>query len=203
MATRIPVVLSQAAIAGPDARQLEEDLVAELMIEQGVDISVIPDLLQLRDGSTGLVCLQGIKGDWILLTWLDADKASQVLEQRGISSQNWLPGCVCHPAHSPAAGSTLSPSARRRPSILRMHASRSTDWYVREIRRLRDANGPTEPAGHGFPIDEASSPPAVVERRAAEPAQPFVASVDRNHAPPAEPADDLDRLLDQLDAFDA
>lgn len=183
MAARIPVVLSQAAVAGPDARQLEEDLVAELMIEQGVDISVVPDLTHLRDGSTGLVCLQGIKSDWILLTWLDSETARRALEQRGISGQDWLLSSVHHRDQDPVTGNASLKQARRRLGILRLNVTRSTDWYLREIRRLRDVIEPSVSAPSELPIIE--SAPQIPAAR------PEVAS------------DDLDRLLDQLDAFDA
>ncbi len=183
MAARIPVVLSQAAVAGPDARQLEEDLVAELMIERGVDISVVPDLTHLRDGSTGLVCLQGIKSDWILLTWLDSESARRALEQRGISGQDWLLSSVQPRDQAPATGNASSKQARRRLGILRLNVTRSTDWYLREIRRLRDVIEPSVSAPSELPI--------------IEPAPQIPA------AQPEVPSDDLDRLLDQLDAFDA
>ncbi len=207
---RIPVVLSQAAIAAPDARRLEEDLVAELMVQQGVDINVVPDLRQLRGGSTGLLCLQGIKSDWILLTWLDAESARQTLQQHGISGQDWLLGGLHDRDRNPAADGTLSRSAGRRLGILRLDVTKPPDWYVREIRRLRDAIEPTDLAASGLPIVDTSSQPAAIKRQSPEPEHPFVSSVDRNRDPsedsrtkPAAPCDDLDRLLDQLDDFDA
>jgi hypothetical protein len=183
MAARIPVVLSQAAVAGAQARQLEEDLVAELMVEQGVDISVVPDLTHLRDGSTGLVCLQGIKSDWILLTWLDAESARRALEQRGISGPDWLLSSVHHRDQDLATDNTSPRSSRRRLGILRLNVTRSTDGYLREIRRLRDVNEPSVSVPNELPIIE---PPLQIPV-----------------ARPDGPSDDLDRLLDQLDAFDA
>lgn len=210
MAARIPVVLSQAAIAAPASRQLEEDLVAGLMIEQGIDLSVVPDLRQLREGSTGLLCLQGIKCDWILLTWLDAESAWQTLEHHGIYARVWLPSGVLQQDQSPAADNALPRSARWRLGILRLSVMQTASWYVREIQRLRDAIDPSALTANGLPIADTSSPPAAITRQSPDPEHPFVSSVGRSHAPSedsppksAPSTDNLDRLLDQLDDFDA
>ncbi|MGD9722768.1 MAG: ATP-binding protein [Pirellulales bacterium] len=70
MAKRITVVISQGQSASPDKRGLEEALVGALLMERGVEVAVVPHLYDLASGSTGALCLQGIAGDMVVLSWL-------------------------------------------------------------------------------------------------------------------------------------
>jgi len=84
MARRITVVVSQGQSANPDKRKLEEDLVAALLFEQGIEVAVIPHLYDLAPGSTGMLCLQGIPGDMVVLSWLFPRAAHWTLDRSGI-----------------------------------------------------------------------------------------------------------------------
>ena len=54
MAKRLTVVVSQAQSSNPAKRQLEEDIVAALLFEPGIDVVVIPHLYDLTADSTGM-----------------------------------------------------------------------------------------------------------------------------------------------------
>ena len=60
MAKRISVVLSQGQSANPAKREFEENLVAALLMERGVDMVVIPHLYDLTTDGTGVLALQQI-----------------------------------------------------------------------------------------------------------------------------------------------
>lgn len=84
MAKRITVVISQGQSANPVKRDLEESLVGALLMERGIDVTVVPHLYDLAPGSTGMLCLEGIAGDMIVLSWLYPRGAHWSLDRHGI-----------------------------------------------------------------------------------------------------------------------
>jgi NAD-dependent dihydropyrimidine dehydrogenase PreA subunit len=84
MPKRITVVISQGQSANPDKRQLEEAIVGALLMERGVEVTVIPHLYDLAPNSTGMLCLQGIAGDIVVLSWLFPRAAHWTLDRGGI-----------------------------------------------------------------------------------------------------------------------
>ena len=90
MAKRIAVVVSQGQSANPAKRQLEEDIIAGLLMEQGVDVVVIPHLYDLTPEGTGLLALKGIMGNLIVLAWLYDRAARWTLDRNGIRGQEGL-----------------------------------------------------------------------------------------------------------------
>lgn len=87
---RIAVVVSQGQSANPAKRQLEEDIVAGLLMEPGIDVVVIPHLYDLKPDGTGLLALQGIKGNMIVLSWLYDRGARWTLDRFGICGREGL-----------------------------------------------------------------------------------------------------------------
>lgn len=81
MAKRIAVVISQGQSANPAKRQLEEDLVASLLFEPGVDVIVVPHLYDLKPDGTGALALQGVAGNLIVLSWLYERAARWTLDR--------------------------------------------------------------------------------------------------------------------------
>jgi hypothetical protein len=81
---RLTVVLSQAQGKDPRKRALEESLVAALIMEQGLDVSVIPYLYDLGPDHTGRLFLEGVSGDMVVLTWLYPRAAFWLLDRDGI-----------------------------------------------------------------------------------------------------------------------
>ncbi len=84
MAKRIAVVVSQGQSQNPAKRQLEEDIVAGLMMEPGIDVTVIPNLYDLSADSTGMLALQGIRGNLVVMSWLYSRAAHWVLDRNEI-----------------------------------------------------------------------------------------------------------------------
>src|SRR3954447_13376837 len=90
MTKRIAVVVSQGQSANPAKRQLEEDIVAGLLMEPGVDVVVIPHLYDLKSDGTGLLALQGIMGNMVVLSWLYERAARWTLDRFGIRGREGL-----------------------------------------------------------------------------------------------------------------
>ncbi|HUY89767.1 MAG TPA: ferredoxin family protein [Pirellulales bacterium] len=84
MAKKVTVVISQGQSANPVKRKLEEDLVAALLFERGVEVTVIPHLYDLAPEGTGMLCLQSIAGDVVVLSWLYPRAARWTLDRNGI-----------------------------------------------------------------------------------------------------------------------
>lgn len=90
MAKRIAVVVSQGQSAAPAKRQLEEDIVAGLLMEPGIDVVVIPHLYDLKADGTGVLALRGIMGNMIVLSWLYERGARWTLDRAGIRGKEGL-----------------------------------------------------------------------------------------------------------------
>jgi NAD-dependent dihydropyrimidine dehydrogenase PreA subunit len=84
MARKLTVVVSQGQSANPAKRKLEEDLVAGLLFERGLEVTVIPNLYDLTPDGTGMLCLQGITGDMVVVSWNFSRAAFWTLDRNGI-----------------------------------------------------------------------------------------------------------------------
>jgi NAD-dependent dihydropyrimidine dehydrogenase PreA subunit len=81
---RLTVVLSQAQGKHPAKRALEEALAAALIMESGLDVSVVPYLYDLDPQHTGRMFLESITGDMVVLAWMFPRAAFWVLDRDGI-----------------------------------------------------------------------------------------------------------------------
>ena len=81
---RLTVVLSQAQGKHPGKRALEEAVVAALIMEPGLDVSVIPYLYDLGPDHTGRLFLESVQGDMVVLAWMFPRAAFWVLDRDGI-----------------------------------------------------------------------------------------------------------------------
>src|ERR1043165_8494790 len=84
---RLTVVLSQAQGKHPIKRALEESIVAALLMEPGLEVSVIPYLYDLGPDHTGRLFLESVRGDMVLLSWFFPRAAFWVLDRDGIKGQ--------------------------------------------------------------------------------------------------------------------
>src|SRR5919201_5528788 len=81
---RLTVVLSQAQGKHPAKRALEEALVAALLGEPGLDVSVVPYLYDLDAQHTGRLFLESVRGDMVVLGWMYPRAAFWLLDRDGI-----------------------------------------------------------------------------------------------------------------------
>ena len=87
MPARLTVVLSQGQSQSPVKRGIEEDIVAGLLTEPGIDVTVIPNLYDLRRDDTGMLCLEGVSGHMVVLAWLYPLAIRWILDRNGIHGQ--------------------------------------------------------------------------------------------------------------------
>jgi Pyruvate/2-oxoacid:ferredoxin oxidoreductase delta subunit len=84
---RLTVVLSQAQGKNPAKRALEESIAAALIMEPGLDVSIIPYLYDLGPDHTGRLFLESVKGDMVVLSWLFPRAAFWLLDRISVKGQ--------------------------------------------------------------------------------------------------------------------
>src|SRR3954447_23327584 len=82
--TRLTVVLSQAPGKHPAKRSLEESIVAALILEPDLEVSVVPNLYDLGPDHTGRLFLESVCGDMVVLSWHFPRAAFWLLDRDGI-----------------------------------------------------------------------------------------------------------------------
>src|SRR6266849_4328058 len=81
---RLTVVLSQAQGKHPAKRAMAEALTAALILEPGLDVSVVPYLYDLDKEHTGRLFLESVSGDMVVLGWMYPRAAFWVLDRDDI-----------------------------------------------------------------------------------------------------------------------
>jgi NAD-dependent dihydropyrimidine dehydrogenase PreA subunit len=84
---RLTVVLSQAPGKHPAKRALEESIAAALIVEPGLDVSVVPHLYDLDAQHTGRLFLESVAGDMVVLSWLYPRAAFWLLDRDGVQGR--------------------------------------------------------------------------------------------------------------------
>jgi NAD-dependent dihydropyrimidine dehydrogenase PreA subunit len=84
---RLTVVLSQAQGKNPAKRALEESIAAALIMEPGLDVSIVPYLYDLDAEHTGRLFLESVQGDVVVLAWLYPRAAYWLLDRDGIKGK--------------------------------------------------------------------------------------------------------------------
>jgi NAD-dependent dihydropyrimidine dehydrogenase PreA subunit len=144
MSSRLTVVLSQAQGKHPVRRALEESIVAALILESGLDVSVVPYLYDLDPQHTGRLFLEGVKGDLCVLTWNFPRAAFWLLDRDGIRGhfgESQLKPAVeededeeAEPQPAKGIGSVDVP--QRWIYCLDLRDFNSHEPYVQEVRRI-------------------------------------------------------------------
>ena len=80
MSKRLSVVISQSPSKNPVKRKLEEDIVAALLFENGIDVTVVPNLYDIKPDSTSMLALNSISGNVVVCSWLFERAAHWVMD---------------------------------------------------------------------------------------------------------------------------
>jgi hypothetical protein len=141
---RLTIVLSQAPGKHPAKRALEEALAAALLVEPGVEVSIVPHLYDLGPDHTGRLFLSSISGDVCVLSWLFPRAAYWLLDRDGIRGhlgETQLPSAApaededeeAPPAKGIGTAETLPP---RHIYCLDLREFNKPEPYLTEIRRI-------------------------------------------------------------------
>jgi hypothetical protein len=195
------VVISQSASHQPQLRDHEESLVTHLLLEAKCEVNLVPDLAHLESDSTGLLCLEGIRGSMFLLSWHERDQALDYLEQHGIRGRLVQHGGDQDANSGPAAASSepgIYDPMQRTIHHLTLDLTASMDDYQKRIEAAgRDSKVRTVSLGGGT----FSQPPNPGADTAGPGPTPVTPVPKRSEQYSAESEDDLDldALLDELD----
>jgi NAD-dependent dihydropyrimidine dehydrogenase PreA subunit len=78
---KLTVVLSQSQSKAPARRALEESIAAALIVEPGLDVSIVPHLYDLDPSHTGRLFLESVSGDMVVLGWMYPRAAYWLLDR--------------------------------------------------------------------------------------------------------------------------
>ena len=78
------LVLSQSHQNDPTRRDTEQELVASLLMQDRIEVILVQDIAQLEDESTDALCLQGIRGDMLVVAWHNSVDCTELLRRLGI-----------------------------------------------------------------------------------------------------------------------
>ena len=143
--SRLTVVLSQAPGKHPAKRSLEESIAAALILEPGLDVSIVPNLYDLGPDHTGRMYLEGVSGDLAVLTWHFPRAAYWLLDRIGIQGHEG-PTQLKPPADDDDEETEATPAPKgigpagtvpdRHIYCLDLRDFNSPDPYLGEIRRV-------------------------------------------------------------------
>jgi len=142
---RLTVVLSQAPGKHQAKRSLEESIAAALILEPGLDVSIVPNLYDLGPDHTGRMYLEGVSGDLCVLTWHFPRAAFWLLDRIGVKGHEGQTQ-LKPPADDDDedAGESATPQGvgpagevpDRQIYCLDLRDFNSADPYLNEIRRI-------------------------------------------------------------------
>ncbi|QDU73927.1 4Fe-4S binding domain protein [Bremerella volcania] len=87
MPKRLTVVVSQGQSNNPAKRKLEEDIVASLLFEPGIEVTIVPHLYDLKADGPGIMGLQAITTDFVVISWLYERATRWTLDRNNIRGQ--------------------------------------------------------------------------------------------------------------------
>jgi NAD-dependent dihydropyrimidine dehydrogenase PreA subunit len=145
---RLTIVLSQAQGKHPAKRALEEALTAALILEPGLDVSVVPYLYDLDKEHTGRLFLESVSGDMVILAWMYPRAAFWVLDRDGIKG-HWGESQLKSPnlededeeaeqESQPSKGIGSFDAPDRHIYCLDLRDFSSHEPYLQEIRRIAE-----------------------------------------------------------------
>ena len=210
MAIRIPVVISQHERRSGAIADYEEQLITRVVLESGLDATLIADLKSIKLDTTDHLCIEGLKGDFALATWETAEYACTHLHRLGIPSIEIIP--VDGSERSVSGESTIA----KKIFLISLATDVSIDKTLSTLKGLLQARS-TPVFSIGAPIQRAKSeiqavrpvPPAEQTMRNVKVADTMVPRLPQANRV-VLPADlnlesdfpNIDQLMEDLDQFE-
>ncbi|MCR9202454.1 MAG: ferredoxin family protein [Planctomycetaceae bacterium] len=143
---KLTVVICQAQGRNPVKRQLEEDILAALMADSDVDVSLLPHLYDMPQNHSGMEFLRSVPGPLLVLGWLYERAIRWTLDRaeiRGHEGETLLKNeddQVDEDAEMPelhGIGAVEVPD--RRIYCIDLRASGDAEEFVEEVQRMVSA----------------------------------------------------------------
>lgn len=132
MAIRIPVVISQHERRSGSISDYEEQLITRIVMESGLDATLIADLKSIELDTTDHLCIEGLKGDFALATWESSHYVCSHLHRLGIPSVEIIPVDGSPKTQSGDVG--LQPS--KKIFLIPLATSTSVDDTIKTLKDL-------------------------------------------------------------------
>jgi hypothetical protein len=91
MAVRVPVVLCQHERRNGKQAEHEEQWITKLLFEDRLDATLVADLALIQSDSTDHLCLEGLRGDFVLVSWYSKKLVAEQLTRLGFHSLEIVP----------------------------------------------------------------------------------------------------------------
>lgn len=91
MAVRLPVVLCQHERRNGKQAEHEEQWITKLLFEDRLDATLVADLALIQSDSTDHLCLEGLRGDFVLVSWYSKKLVAEQLTRLGFLSLEIVP----------------------------------------------------------------------------------------------------------------
>lgn len=229
VAARLTVIVSQSALRVGSASDLEESLVAELMMTQGLDATMVGPLERIQQDDTDFLCLSSFNHNLVLVSWLPLADAQQHWQRLDLGGQ-----VIELPTPGQPAGQLDANTASPQRRVYHLQLAENTDsanflQALNELLAIRSVktvgisgiglkpstsdNGaskslpvvPTKPAAEQKPKPQETTAPATQKKNAVSPAAETPATVDpMDGYDSVEDADwaHLDKLVDDFESLD-
>ena len=199
MAIRIPVVISQHERRAGSIADYEEQLITHLVMENGLDATLIADLKSIEPDTTDHLCIEGLKGDFALATWESAPYVCNHLHRLGIPTLEIIPVDGSQKSHS---GDLTRPA--KKIFMISLATNIPIDATIKLLKDLLVSRS-TPVFSIGAPIQRShpttitpvpamNVPPTSTRIDAAVPGSSKVSSADMDFP-------NIDQLMDELDQF--
>lgn len=183
------LVLSQSHQNDPTRRDTEQELVASLLMQDRIEVILVQDIAQLEEESTDALCLQGIRGDMLVVAWHNSVDCTELLRRLGIVGKFDGDNATTSPLPIVLPSGQYNAMQRRIAFLDLASITNPSNARQQILTLLRAGKQNREPiptpAGHAS-VNSALSPAKpvkVMPRRGEE----------------TTPLDDLDLLLDEMD----
>ncbi len=207
MAPRLAVVVSQAPMRDARVADIEESIVAELIMVGGLDATLVGPLERILPDSTDLLCLSGFTQDLALLSWMPTDDAARYwaeLKLTGTVVPMSLDGSAAVPAAqiagrrvfyiqltSQSVPSQVCKQLRARLDLLRVQPVRLQLKMTSPMKNTPVAQPPIAQAPKPQTIEQVAPVPQTTT-----PASPVISRSSDSQWK------NLDQLVDELDLLD-
>jgi hypothetical protein len=208
MSGRISVVVSQFERRHGQKAEFEEELVTQLLFTNGLDATLIADLKTIEQHSTDHLCLEGIKGDFVLASWESAEYVQHQLDRLGITGFSIVP-MSGQPAIASASGAN-----GKRIFFIALNQADRIDVTIQSIRKLVESRSvpvfnfgsiAKKPAASSLEITEIKPKiaPSLTMSTSQEriDSSPAIVSMSAANSHDEDDFPDLDRLLEDFDEF--
>ena len=206
MAIRIPVVISQNERRAGSIADYEEQLITRIVLESGLDATLIADLKAIELDTTDHLCIEGLKGDFALATWESTNYVCEHLHRLGVPSVEIIPV-----DGSPKSHSGVDNAPAKKIFLISLATNVSIDTTINTLKGLLQSRStpvfsigapihrlrPDAPKSKPQEVQQADSlpPPMKMEKRVDSPSSFASAATDTDDFP------GLDLLMDELDQF--